>query len=128
MMTRPATLLDRRPATAAAIAITMFFGWTCIAQAAEDRKVSYNRDVRAILSENCFYCHGPDKNHRDGKFRLDQRESAIAKRAIVPGKTDTSKLVDRIFTSDPDDLMPPPKTHKTLTAAQKSMLKRWIAQ
>lgn len=98
------------------------------AGAVEQRKITYNRDVRPILSDNCFYCHGPDKNHRDGKFRLDVRDSALAKGAIVPGKISASKLVDRIFSSDPDDVMPPPKTHKSLTAAQKNTLKQWVAQ
>lgn len=128
MMTDTAVSLERRFVAAAAIAMIMFLGCASLAQAAATDKLTYNRDIRPILSENCFYCHGPDKNHRDGKFRLDQRESAIAKGAIVPGKTDGSKLVERIFTADPDDLMPPPKTHKTLTAAQKSTLKKWIAQ
>lgn len=97
-------------------------------QAAQEQKLTYNRDIRPILSDNCFYCHGPDKNHRDGKFRLDMRDSAIAKGAIVPGKTTESKLVDRIFSSDPDEVMPPPKTHKKLSAQQKEILKQWIAQ
>lgn len=99
-----------------------------LTSAAGEQTLTYNRDIRPILSDKCFYCHGPDKNHRDGKFRLDVRDSAIAKRAIVPGKTADSKLVDRIFSTDPDDVMPPPKTHKTLSAAQKEILKRWIAQ
>ena len=90
--------------------------------------LSYIRDIRPILSDNCFYCHGPDKNHRDGKFRLDVRDSAVAKKAIVPGKPDASKLIERIFTSDSDDLMPPPKSHKKLSASQKDILKRWIAE
>ena len=95
---------------------------------ADTGKLTYNRDIRPILSDNCFYCHGPDKNHRDGKFRLDDRDSSLAKKAIVPGQPDQSKLVERIFTADPDDLMPPPKTHKKLSEAQKEILKRWIAQ
>lgn len=104
------------------------FVFVASARAAQGQKLTYNRDIHPILSDNCFYCHGPDKNHRDGKFRLDIRESAIAKKAIVPEKVGDSKLVDRIFSSDPDDVMPPPKTHKTLSAAQKEILKRWIAQ
>jgi mono/diheme cytochrome c family protein len=91
-------------------------------------KISYNRDIRTILSDNCFYCHGPDKNHRKGKFRLDDSESAIKKGAITPGKPADSTLVDRIYTNDPDDLMPPPETHKKLGDAQKDLLKRWITE
>jgi len=91
-------------------------------------KLSYNRDIRPVLSENCFFCHGPDPNKRKGKLRLDVRAEATAKQAIVPGKPDESELVKRIFTKDPDDLMPPTESHKTLTPAQKELLKRWIAE
>src|SRR5437879_7193401 len=78
-----------------------------------DEKIGYNQYIRPILSENCFYCHGPDKNHRDGKFRLDERDSALkggksGDPAIVPTKPDQSELVKRISTDDEDDLMPPP--------------------
>ena len=91
-------------------------------------KISYNRDIRPVLSDNCFFCHGPDQNKRKGKLRLDVREEAIAKLAIVPGKPDESKLIQRIFTTDTDDLMPPPESHKTLTPEQKQLFRRWIAQ
>ena len=91
-------------------------------------KVEYNRDVRPILSENCFFCHGPDKNQRKAKLRLDVRDEAIAKEAFVPGKPEESELVKRILTTDEDDVMPPPDSHKHLTDAQKDILKRWIAQ
>ena len=91
-------------------------------------KVEYNRDVRPILSDNCFLCHGPDKNTRKAKLRLDIREDAIAQEAFVPGKPDESELVKRLFTTDADDIMPPPDSHKHLTDAQKDILKRWIAQ
>jgi hypothetical protein len=89
--------------------------------------IQFNRDIHPILSENCFACHGPDKNQRKGKLRLDVREVAMDRGAIVPGKTAESKLVERIFSDDPDERMPPPKAHKTLTGAQKDLLKRWIA-
>ena len=91
-------------------------------------KVRYNRDIRPILSENCYYCHGPDPKHREAKLRLDDRESALAKEAFVPGKPDDSELIKRILTTDDDDLMPPPKTHKTLKPEQKELFKRWIAE
>jgi hypothetical protein len=90
--------------------------------------LTYNRDVRPILSDNCFHCHGPDKKTRKGKFRLDVREDAVAKGALVPGKPQQSELVTRIFATNQDDLMPPPEAHKTLTVAQKQLLKRWIAE
>ncbi|MSR65766.1 MAG: DUF1553 domain-containing protein [Pedosphaera sp.] len=92
-----------------------------------EQPISYNRDVRPVLSDNCFHCHGPDQKTRKGKFRLDVREDALAKGAIVPGKQGESELIKRIFTSNPDDLMPPRETHKTLTPAQKDLLRRWIA-
>jgi len=89
--------------------------------------LEFNRDIRPILSENCFQCHGPDQNQRKAKLRLDVREVAIEKGAIVPGKPDESSLVERIFTSNADDVMPPPDTHKNLTPAQKETLRAWIA-
>lgn len=115
------------------VAVAAFAG-LCVAGAARaDEKVGYNAQVRSILSDNCFYCHGPDKNHRNGKFRLDDRDAALeggksGEPAIVPGKPEGSELVKRITSTDADDLMPPPDSHKTLTAEQKEILKRWIAQ
>ena len=91
-------------------------------------RVEYNRDIRPILSDNCFLCHGPDKNTRKAKLRLDIREQAIASEAFVPGKPAESALVQRIFTADTDDVMPPQDSHKSLTLAQKELLKRWIAE
>src|SRR5439155_10521249 len=98
------------------------------AQASGGKKTGYNHDIRPILSDNCFFCHGPDKNKRKAKLRLDVREVAVEKEAIIPGKPDESELVKRIYTTDADDVMPPPETHKTLTPAQKEMLTRWIAE
>ena len=93
----------------------------------------YNRDVRPILSDNCFACHGPDSAKRKGELRLDVRDAALAPAksgdiAIVPGKTDASVLITRIFSDDTDEVMPPPKAHKILSASQKEILKRWIAE
>jgi hypothetical protein len=88
--------------------------------------ISYNRDVRPILSDDCFHCHGPDQKTRKGKFRLDVREDAVAKGAIVPGKPQESELITRIFGLHQTEPMPPPEAHKTLTSAQKEMLRRWI--
>src|SRR5687768_16367297 len=96
--------------------------------AAEQGKISYNQSIRPILSDNCFACHGPDAEKREGKLRLDLRDAAIEKKAIVPGKPDESELVKRIFTTDKDDLMPPPESHKVLSALQKDTLKKWIAE
>ncbi len=89
--------------------------------------IQFNRDIRPILSENCFPCHGPDSAGRKADLRLDQREVAVEMGAIVPGKPEDSELVERIFSTDPKQTMPPPSTHKKLTAAQKDLLQRWIA-
>ncbi len=93
--------------------------------------ISYSRDVRPILSENCFKCHGADDKARKGKLRLDDPETAFKAGKsgaipIVPGKPDQSELLKRIATSDEDEVMPPPSTKKTLTAAQKQILSDWI--
>jgi hypothetical protein len=95
--------------------------------------VDFNREVRPILSANCFKCHGIDDGARKAKLRLDVRDTAIApvksgKIAIVPGAPDSSELVRRVFSSDPDVVMPPASTHVTLTADQKRVLREWIGQ
>ena len=91
-------------------------------------KVDYNEEVRPILSENCFYCHGPDGNKRKAKLRLDVREAALEKKAFVPGDAEASELIKRLASTDSDEVMPPPDSHRTLTAAQKETLRRWIAE
>ncbi len=96
-------------------------------QAQSDEAVQYNRDVRPILAENCFRCHGPDSAARKADLRLDQRDAAIGMKAFKPGSPDESELVRRVFSSDDDERMPPPASHKNLTAAQKDLLKQWIA-
>jgi hypothetical protein len=91
-------------------------------------ELSFNRDIRPILSENCFYCHGQDGNKRKADMRLDVREAALEKKAFVPGDAAASELVKRILTSDPDEQMPPPDSHRHLSPAQRRMLQDWIAQ
>ncbi len=96
---------------------------------ASDRpKLEYNRDIRPILAENCFACHGPDSAARKADLRLDQRDAAIHAGAIVPGKPDASELVLRIHSSDAAEVMPPKETTKTLSAAERATLARWIAE
>ena len=89
--------------------------------------LDFNRDIRPILAENCFYCHGQDSNKRQGDLRLDLRESAIQPGAIVPGDAPKSKLVQRIHATDPETMMPPPKSNRRLSAEQKQLLERWIS-
>ena len=95
-------------------------------------QVDFNRDIRPILSDNCFACHGPDKKMREASLRLDTFEGATKggelADPIVPGKPGESEVVARIFSADPDEVMPPPEAHKKLTAAQKDLLKQWIAE
>src|SRR5438477_12871528 len=79
-------------------------------KAASPPQIQFNRDIRPILSENCYACHGPDKNQRKAKLRLDVREVALEKEAIVPGKPAESKLVQHIFSTDTEEIMPPPTT------------------
>ncbi len=93
--------------------------------------IDYARDVRPILSQFCFRCHGPDEGSREAGLRLDLRESALkpaesGERAIVPNQPANSELLKRIESTDSDSVMPPPSTKKVLTATQKATLKRWI--
>ncbi|PYI80506.1 MAG: hypothetical protein DME26_21515 [Verrucomicrobia bacterium] len=95
--------------------------------------IDFSRDIRPILSENCFKCHGPDEKERKAKLRFDVKEDAFkpAKSgdfAIVPGDLAKSKLIERITSRDEDELMPPPKSKKHLTPQQIDLLKRWVAQ
>jgi len=90
--------------------------------------LSYNRDIRPILVENCFGCHGADSASRKADLRLDDRDAAVESGAIVPGDPDSSVALDRIFSADPEEVMPPPAAKKQLTAEQKALVKRWIAE
>ncbi len=90
--------------------------------------LSYNRDIRPLLADKCFACHGPDEGDRQADLRLDIRASALKTKAIVPRDPDHSKLVRRIFSTDSDERMPPDETGRTLTDRQKQVLRRWIAE
>jgi len=112
-------------------AIMTGMGLKCIGP--EPAKVDFCRDVRPILAAHCFKCHGQDEATRKAKLRLDVRAEALKPAesddvAIVPSQPDKSELVRRIFSADEDDLMPPPAANKPLTAQQKDILKRWIAE
>jgi cytochrome c553 len=108
--------------------------WPCLAvcagaAAAEPgpTAVDFNRDIRPILAENCFYCHGQDGNKRQADLRLDDRAAAVSAGAIVPGNTGASTALERIRSSDPDVQMPPPTSNRKLSDEQKQLLERWIA-
>ena len=89
------------------------------------RAVDFDRDVRPVLSNHCFACHGPDEQHRQGDLRLDLRDEAM--RVVAPGDVARSELVRRIRHADPDEQMPPPRHGKPLAPAQVSVLERWVA-
>jgi len=93
--------------------------------------VSFNRDIRPLMSDTCFHCHGFDPKTREASLRLDIREEAIKKTEegtlpIVPGDPDKSEIITRIF--DDEDPMPPEKAHKPFTTAQKELFRRWVAE
>jgi mono/diheme cytochrome c family protein len=104
-----------------------------VQSASRAHPVNFAREVRPILSDNCFACHGPDDQKRKAGLRLDTKEGAFTKLksgsvAIVPGKPDESDLIDRVENDDPELRMPPKKSGKQLTAAQIAMLRRWVEQ
>ena len=94
--------------------------------------VNFSREVLPVLSDRCFYCHGPDEKHRKADLRLDDEPAAKAVgkngAAIVPGAPEKSLIIQRMLSKDPDELMPPPEAHKDLTPAQIATLQRWIAE
>ncbi len=95
--------------------------------------VSFSRDIRPVMSDTCFKCHGPDDKTRKGKLRLDVREEALkagksGKVALIPGKPEKSEIIARLFTANTDDVMPPADSHKTISAAQKELFRRWVAE
>lgn len=103
------------------------------AEPAADDQIIFSRDIRPLLSDNCYACHGPDAANRPTELRFDLRESALAKLesgapAIVPGNPAGSQLYQRITSQDDSMRMPPPETGKTLTPAQQDLIKRWIEQ
>ena len=103
-----------------------------LASTVDAAEIHFSRDIRPILSENCFFCHGPDDKKREADLRLDDEAGAKASNdgviAVVPGDPEKSALIQRIVSSDPDEVMPPPKQHKTISPAQVSLLKDWIKQ
>jgi hypothetical protein len=110
--------------------ILPWLGLTLLSLQAEE--IKYNRDIRPILSENCFSCHGPDEKSRKAKLRLDSFDEATKPHkettAITPGDLTKSEAWQRILSNDPEEVMPPPKSHLTLTAQDKAKLKLWIEQ
>ncbi|MFK7852013.1 MAG: DUF1553 domain-containing protein [Akkermansiaceae bacterium] len=94
---------------------------------AEDR-ISYAREILPILSDNCFFCHGPDKDDQKADLRLDIRENAIEAFAWDPEKPSKSEALIRIFSNDKEEVMPPPESHRTLSEDEKNLIKKWVEQ
>ena len=110
----------------------IFLGFSGWAATPADR-VDYNFDVRPILSDRCFFCHGPDEKGRKAKLRLDQREGMFEPRkggavVVKPGDPKNSMLAQRILTADTDEVMPPPDSHLELSTEEKNIIVRWIEQ
>lgn len=99
-------------------------------QTTSEATLSFNRDIRPILAENCFHCHGHDEQTREAELRLDRREDALADRdghaAIVPGNAAESEMAQRIRSDDDSQRMPPPDSGRSLTAEQIELLTKWI--
>jgi len=112
--------------------LTLAVALLAMTPAKGDGTISYNNDIRPILSDNCFACHGFDPGTREAGLRLDTFEGATAENdgviAVVPGDIRKSALWERINSTDKDYVMPPPKTHKTISAEQKAKLRKWIEQ
>ncbi|MFN0128788.1 MAG: PSD1 and planctomycete cytochrome C domain-containing protein [Verrucomicrobiales bacterium] len=112
--------------------LALFACLAALTAAAAPGPVDFNRDIRPILSDKCFFCHGPDAAERKADLRLDTAAGAMAvldgHAAIVPGQPETSALVVRITSSDEDEIMPPPKSHKSLKPAEIDLLTRWIKE
>jgi hypothetical protein len=112
--------------------VAAFAVLTGLASPATTAKVSFSREVLPILSDNCFFCHGPSETGRKADLRLDVPEGAFRVKkgvaVIKPGKPEDSALIQRLHSADPDELMPPPDSHRQLTDPQKDILRRWVAE
>ncbi len=117
---------ERRLLGAALVALVF------VASASAAEPVSFNRDIRPIFSDSCFACHGPDEKKRDSGLRLDVREDALKMHddilPIVPGHPEKSEVMIRLTSTDRDEVMPPPKSHKKVTPGQVETIRRWIAE
>lgn len=118
-----------RPLAVVVVALCM----ACAKQAPAEQEVGYNRQIRPLLSDRCFQCHGPDEGHREAGLRLDDRDAATSESdsgftAIAPGNLSDSELIARITSSDPDLMMPPPESGKSLNSDEIALLQQWVEQ
>lgn len=113
----------------AGISATSFATGICLG---DEEKVSFNHDIRPIMSDTCFQCHGPDKNAREADLRLDSLEGATRDlggyAALVPGDSEESEMIWRIFTDDTSEQMPPEEHPRRLTDGEKELFKKWVEQ
>jgi hypothetical protein len=109
------------------LSLGAMLGWALVAWGAEP-KVDFARDIQPILSGHCVACHGFDSKTRKARLRLDVRDTAVARKAIVPGNPAASKLIERIEAVDESERMPPPEARKPLSDRQKRLLRAWIEQ
>ena len=121
-------MLNPTPSIPAAV-----FGLVILATPIPAQEVNFNMQIRPILSEKCYFCHGPDKAEIKGNLQLHTYEHATSDRdgdapAIVPGKVEDSLLWERITSANPDDVMPPPRSHMRVTAEEQKLIKAWIEQ
>ena len=122
----------RRTLSLLILALALGSRFAPAAENAPVKPLNFNRDIRPILSENCFQCHGFDEKARQAELRLDTPESALVKHdditPIVPGHPEQSDLWRRVTSDDESEMMPPPDSHRALKPEQKALLKRWIEQ
>ena len=114
------------------LAVALLF-WLCtLAPSVQAAPLDFNREVKPILSDQCFHCHGPDSEARQAELRLDIREGLFRQKkevtVIVPGQPEASELVRRIDSENPDEKMPPPDSHRQLTVVQRDVLRRWVKE
>ncbi|MED5417375.1 MAG: DUF1549 domain-containing protein, partial [Verrucomicrobiota bacterium] len=112
------------------VPLSLLLTLTSLGHAAD---VRFNRDIQPILARNCFACHGPDEHERKAKLRLDIEEGfrkggSSREPVVVAGKPDESLLWEHITSTDPDEIMPPPDSHKELKAGEKELIRQWIHQ
>jgi Protein of unknown function (DUF1553)/Protein of unknown function (DUF1549)/Planctomycete cytochrome C/Concanavalin A-like lectin/glucanases superfamily len=114
------------------ISVVLSFWLTALVSFGRAAPIDFNRDVKPIISDQCFHCHGPDPEARQAELRLDTRAGIFRQRdkvtVTVPGQPEASELVRRIDSDNPDDKMPPPDSHRQLTAAQRDVLRRWVKE
>ncbi len=129
MFYRSRELFPGRPLALCLLLTVAFGAWVA---RADEQPIRFGLQIRPILSEKCFFCHGPDEKHREAELRLDEQASATLPRdegpAIAPGHPENSQAWLRIISADESLAMPPPDSHRTLTAEQKELIKRWIEQ